>query len=153
MSNSQLIETAEDLVRRAISSFDRQELTTEQLARVFTDDAELYVAGVTLRGLDHISAGLNNFYTGFPDLVHEVLSAIGDGTDVVAVEHRINGTHRGPFVTAAGTLEPTGKTVEWFSASVVRFAAGKIRSWSIYQEQLGILGQLTEVSLARRPSG
>jgi ketosteroid isomerase-like protein len=51
-------------------------------------------------------------------------------------------THTGPFQTPQGEVPPTGRTVVIDAVDVVTATDGKISSWRVYFDQMGILRQL-----------
>lgn len=77
----------------------------------------------------------------FPDIHREIFSTYAmEG--VVVVELAIRGTHTGDLVTPAGTLPPTGNTIDVPCCDVFQIKEGKVVSFhcyntaSIMQQQL-----------------
>ena len=66
-------------------------------------------------------AALEAYKGGFPDLRHEIVSAV-ETPDSIAVELRITMTHTGVFATPMGELPPTGNTVVLEACDVVLLA-------------------------------
>jgi predicted ester cyclase len=78
------------------------------------------------------------FYTGFPDLRHDITSAITEG-DVAAVRFTLYGTHTGPFLD----LPITGRRIAVTASVMMRMESGNIAElWGEF-DQLGLVRQLT----------
>jgi predicted ester cyclase len=70
-----------------------------------------------------------------------LVDVLVDG-DRVASEHIGRGTHRGPFVTPAGTIPPTGRTIELQIAELFGVRQGKIRYLHAYYDSATLMRQL-----------
>jgi ketosteroid isomerase-like protein len=124
-------------------------LDVAKFVSCFSEDA--YVRDVPteteFRGKDIavVAAGMAQ---AFPDIHRELFSIYQMG-DVIVVELAIRGTHRGPLVTPAGTLPPTGRTIDVPCCDVFHMKDGKVVSFhcynaaSILQRQLGLAGNST----------
>jgi len=88
------------------------------------------------------------YATAFPDM-HRALEQLVVMGDVVVVQLSLNGTHKGPLVLPAGTVAPTGQTIQTPCCDVFRLKDGKVLSFDCYTAatilfaQLGILGNLS----------
>ena len=80
----------------------------------------------------------------FPD-VHRKLLSIHVTENVVVVELRIRGTHKGKLALGSKTIAPTGRTIDVPCVDICRFESGKIISFNCYnlpsvmQQQLGLV--------------
>ena len=87
------------------------------------------------------------FATAFPDM-HRDIHHVYETSDRVIVELSLNGTHRGPLVLPAGTLQPTGTEMHTPCCDVFYMSDGKIQrfNWhaggTIMFAQLGVLSNL-----------
>ncbi len=77
----------------------------------------------------------------FPDATCEVQSLVALGDHVVA-QGIGRGTHRGVFNSPAGTLQPTGRTMEVNFCDVYRLEGGKIVRADSYFDFYGLLRQI-----------
>ena len=77
------------------------------------------------------------FYEAFPDLRHIIEDQIAEG-DTVVSRITVRGTHKGDF---RGT-PPTGKEVEYSSATIHRIVGGKIVEEWVEADILGMMQQL-----------
>lgn len=139
------VATIKDLY--AAAEGDALDLT--RFVSCFSDDA--YVRDVPtameFRGEDiaMVAAGMAK---AFPD-IHRELFQIYPMEEVVVVELAIQGTHRGALVTPAGTVPPTGRTIDVPCCDVFHMKEGKVVSFhcynaaSILQHQLGLDGRST----------
>ncbi|KAF5884302.1 MULTISPECIES: ester cyclase [Rhizobium] len=115
----------------------------------FSEDA--YVRDIPtdmeFRGKD-IAMVAGGMAQAFPD-IHRELFNIYAMEDVIVVELAIRGTHKGALVTSAGTVPPTGRTIDVPCCDVFHMRDGKVVSFhcynaaSILQRQLGLAGNAT----------
>ncbi len=124
-------------------------LDVAKFVSCFSEDA--YVRDVPsemeFRGGDiaMVAAGMAQ---GFPD-IHRELFSIHQMEDVIVVELAIRGTHTGTLTTLAGTVPPTGGTIDVPCCDVFRMKDGKVASFhcynaaSILERQLGLAGGST----------
>jgi predicted ester cyclase len=76
-------------------------------------------------GAAGIRDAVTMFRTGFPDMVITLDEVIAEG-DWVASKSTLRGTHRGNFLG----MEPTGRSVEVTSLTMIKFRDGKLlESW------------------------
>jgi hypothetical protein len=82
--------------------------------------------------------------SAFPD-VHRELLSIYVAENVVVVELRIRGTHKGELALGSKTIAPTGKAIDVPCVDVFRLESGKVISFNCYnsasvmQQQLGLV--------------
>jgi uncharacterized protein len=80
----------------------------------------------------------------FPD-VHRKLLSIHVTKNVVVVELRIRGTHKGELALGSKTIAPTGRAIDVPCVDIFRLKSGKIISFNCYnlpsvmQQQLGLV--------------
>lgn len=139
------VQTIKDLYAAA----EGNRLDVARFVSCFSEDA--YVRDVPteteFRGKDiaMVAAGMAQ---AFPD-VHREIFSIYPLEDVIVVELAIRGTHGGELVTPAGTVPPTGRTVDVPCCDVFHLKEGKVVSFhcynaaSILQRQLGLAGNPT----------
>ena len=102
------------------------------------DEIDFRIPGAEVRGAQEFEAFLGAWIEGFPDLRHEVVSAVEEG-DRVALELIVRGTHTGTLRSPEGDIPPTGRPVTWHSADHVLVQAGRVASWHVYHDQLEFL--------------
>lgn len=129
------------VVRALFEAFDEGDL--DRAGDMVTEDFELLdvAAGQTLHGPDGCRQWLATFRTALPDARTELIDVLVDG-DRVATEHVGRGTHRGPFVTPAGTIPPTGRPIELRIAEMYQIRAGKIAYLRAYYDSTTLMRQL-----------
>jgi steroid delta-isomerase-like uncharacterized protein len=132
---------ATDIVDQWWKTFEQGDF--DALAKLVAPDAEVTMpGGLRLRGPAELVPVLAAYRSGFPEMRHEIVSAV-ETDDAIAVELKITMAHTGVFVTPAGELPPTGKTVLLDACDVVRLSPdGTIASWHAYFDQASLMGQL-----------
>jgi ketosteroid isomerase-like protein len=95
----------------------------------------------TSRGERAIIDPWQNWFNIFPDATCEVRSLVALGDHVIA-QGIGRGTHRGVFNSPAGTLQPTGRTMEVRFCDIYRLEDGKITRADSYFDFYGLLKQL-----------
>jgi steroid delta-isomerase-like uncharacterized protein len=109
----------------------------------YADDATLWVAGMPAeaKGKDQIRQVAQAYFTAFPGSQFTTKTLIESG-NWVTLEHVFTGTHNGVFVTPAGELPPTGKTVVNPAVDVFQLSGGRIIAQRTYFDNVDILTQL-----------
>ena len=115
----------------------------DRAVAVVSDDFELLdvAAGQTFHGPEGCRQWLNMFRTALPDARTELITVFGEGPRV-ATEHIGRGTHTGPFVTPAGTIPATGRSVELRIAELYEVRDGKVRRLRAYYDSATMMRQL-----------
>jgi steroid delta-isomerase-like uncharacterized protein len=129
------------VVRSLFERFNEGDL--DGAAALVTDDFELsdLAAGRTFHGPAGLREWLDLFRTALPDARTEVVNVLADGGRV-ASEHIGRGTHDGPFVTPAGSIPPTGRSVELRIGEFYELRDGRIARLSAYYDSATMLRQL-----------
>lgn len=129
------------LARRVYQLFN--EGKPEAVTALATDDIELvlYPFGQTFHGREGFMQFMQGFSNAFPDLKIEVKNQAATEDQVVS-EFTARGTHTGPLQTPAGTVPPTGRTVDFTVCEVWRIRDGKVASLHNYQDSASIMRQL-----------
>jgi predicted ester cyclase len=105
-------------------------------------DIEFVMPGAPkLRGSKAVRQLWDAWKAAFPDMKHETVHAV-EGGDTYAGETRFSATHTGTLRSPQGEIAPTGKSIRWESADIVRFENGRIASWHVYHDQMAMLAQL-----------
>jgi ketosteroid isomerase-like protein len=128
------------------------EAKTEDLkafVNCFTEDGEIVdmSSGTTFRGRNEVWKTVAIFSKAFPDM-HRELHKVFVAGDVVIVELKLQGTHKGPLELPVGTILPTGKKMDAACCDIFYLVDGKVRLFNCYVEgsiifaQLGVLFNL-----------
>jgi predicted ester cyclase len=89
----------------------------------------------------------------FPDYRISVDWQVADD-DAVATGWSAEGTHSGPWTSPAGTVETTGRRVEWTATTTLRIRDGRIADvLGTHWDHLGILQQMGAVATDAPRSG
>jgi predicted ester cyclase len=129
----------------------------DELKNLFTPDAEMVTATSSGEGIDYIMGVFTRHHESYPDMKHELLTVTEDGP-MAAREVRFTGTHLGELRNprTGGVIPPTGKTVSWTAAEIVRAPEGKITAWHAYFDRMALMEQFqgpAERSEALAPEG
>jgi steroid delta-isomerase-like uncharacterized protein len=129
------------VVKALFDAFNDGDL--ERAAATVTNDFQLVdvAAGQTFSGTDGCRQWLEVFRTALPDARTEIVNLVADG-DRVASEHIGRGTHTGPFVTPAGTIPATGRTVELRIGEFYELREGRIAKLYAYYDSATMMRQL-----------
>ncbi len=127
-----------DAFWNAFEAGDFQRIACELCAA----DIEFVMPGVPpLKGARAVLELWQGWRAAFPDMRHETRSAIEQSRSYAA-ETRFVATHSGTLRSPQGEVPPTGRTLRWESADIVRFEGDKIASWHVYHDQIPLLTQL-----------
>ncbi len=102
-----------------------------------------------IRGKRAFGQLISRRWSAFPDIKVTVEDLVV-GCDCAAVQLRFTGTHQGEMATPLGTIQPTGRRVEFPACTLIRIADGKIREQTTYQDYVGLMEQLGALSLLAR---
>ncbi len=97
-----------------------------------------------VHGTDQIKRQATVLRTAFPDLVSICEDQVAEG-DRVATRWTGRGTHTGPLLQPGGSVEPTGRSIEFTEIRIDRFEGGRIvESWFLPDrmtlwQQLGLV--------------
>jgi steroid delta-isomerase-like uncharacterized protein len=133
--------SAEHLVRQSLHAFnDRDEALA--VALIAPDYRQINMAtGQQFEGAEGLMAFWKAWTEPFPDATVEITSLVANDNAAV-VEFTGRGTHKQPFVTPEGAIEPTGRRVEIPFCSVWEIRDGKAAVSRTYVDSLTIMRQL-----------
>ncbi|MFF4038031.1 ester cyclase [Streptomyces sp. NPDC001816] len=133
---------AEAVVRAAYRAAEGSVLDVQGFKDLFAEDGVFnnIVAGESYRG-EHLGDVVAFMGALAPD-VHRELHRFHVTGDVVAVELTIRGTFTGPFETPAGTIRPTGATLDIPTADFWYVENGRIKEFNCYVGLSVMLAQL-----------
>jgi len=122
----------EAVVREAYRLAEGASLDPAGFVGLFTEDGTFddIPNGISL-GPGQMPQALAGLAGAFPDIHRELLSLHAMG-DVVAVELRIQGTHRGGFPTPLGEIAPTGRRIDVPAADLWYLRDGRIEAFRCY---------------------
>ena len=120
-------------------------MDTEKFVSFFSEEGYMYdvPSGTKFRG-KAIGDSIAALAKAFPD-VHRELLSVHVTENVVVVELRIQGTHKGDLALGSKTIAPTGMAIDAPCVDVFRLEGGKIASFNCYnmpsvmQQQLGLV--------------
>src|SRR3981081_265810 len=135
----------EEIIRELYVAGEGQGTDTEKFVSMFSDEGYMWdmASGMKFRG-QAIGDSIAALASAFPD-VHRELLSIYVAENVVVVELRIRGTHKGELALGSKTIAPTGKAIDVPCVDVFRLESGKVISFNCYnsasemQQQLGLV--------------
>ncbi|WP_210587650.1 ester cyclase [Streptomyces sp. GESEQ-35] len=99
----------------------------------FTEDGtfNMMTVPITYRGAE-LGTMVESLAAAFPDMHRELRRVYVVGKNMVMVELRLQGTHLGPFRTANGILQPTGRRVDVPTLDMIEIVGDKIKQFDCY---------------------
>ena len=131
------------IVRDLFDAFNDRDL--DRVAAMVSEDFELVdfaVQGQVFRGPQGIVQWPQIFLTALPDAATELTNVVADGENWAFTEFVGRGTHTGPLVGPAGTIPPTGRSIEFPVGELMRIEAGKFTLVHVYYDGATLLRQL-----------
>jgi uncharacterized protein len=135
----------EEIIRKLYAAAEGPGMDTEKFVSFFSEKGYMYdvPSGTKFRG-KAIGDSIAALASAFPD-VHRELLSIYVAENVVVVELRIRGTHKGELALGSKTIAPTGKAIDVPCVDVFHLESGKVISFNCYnspsvmQQQLGLV--------------
>jgi uncharacterized protein len=135
----------EEIIRNLYAAAEGPGKDFKKFVSFFSEEGYMYdiPSGTKFRG-KAIGDSIAALASALPD-VHRELLSIYVAENVVVVELRIRGTHKGQLALGSKTIAPTGKAIDVPCVDVFRLESGKVISFNCYnsasvmQEQLGLV--------------
>jgi uncharacterized protein len=135
----------EEIIRELYAAAEGPGMDTEKFVSFFSEEGYMYdiPSGTKFRG-KAIGDSIAALASAFPD-VHRELLSIYVAENVVVVELRIRGTHKGELTLGSKTIAPTGMAIDVPCCDVFHLESGKVISFNCYnsasvmQQQLGLV--------------
>jgi len=135
----------EEIIRELYAAAEGPGMDTEKFVSFFSEEGYMYdiPSGTKFRG-KAIGDSIAALASAFPD-VHRELLSIYVAENVVVVELRIRGTHKGELALGSKTIAPTGMAIDVPCIDVFHLERGKVISFNCYnsasvmQQQLGLV--------------
>ena len=138
----------EEIIRELYAAAEGQGTDIEKFVSLFSEEGYMYdiPSGIKFRG-QAIGDSIAALASAFPD-VHRELLSVYVAENVVVVELRIRGTHKGELTLGSKTIAPTGMAIDVPCIDVFHLERGKVISFNCYnsasvmQQQLGLFSSL-----------
>lgn len=126
--------TNEEIIRQVYEAAEASVRDTEKFISLFAEDGYFLdvPSGTRWVGSD-VGQPVEALFVAFPDMHRELLKIHGSG-EVVVVELRLQGTHKGDFHIAGGVLPATGRTFDAPCCDVFRLKDGKVTEFRCYND-------------------
>lgn len=130
-----------DAVKKGLEAGNKGDF--DAVIDMLSPDIEFWDLGrPSVHGKADVRAALDRILVAFPDQKSTVRSLIESG-DALVAEVTFTGTNLGPIQDPAGNeIPPTGKRITIEICHVIRFSEGKLASYRVYGDMLGVLMQL-----------
>jgi uncharacterized protein len=136
----------EEIIRKLYAAGEGPGMDTEKFVSFFSKEGYMYdvPSGTKFRG-KAIGDSIAALASAFPD-VHRELLSIYLAENVVVVELRIRGTHKGKLALGSKTIAPTGMAIDVPCIDVFHLERGKVISFNCYNSASVMQQQLALVS-------
>ena len=128
-----------EAVRQELAAFNVRD--AKRIRASFSPDCLKVVPGAHLRGGDQVAAWCSALWEAFPDMQVSVVAAV-EAEQIVAIQGRVSGTHRGTLRTPDGDIPPTGRRADLLFSEHAEVQEGVIVSARLYFDRLELLEQL-----------
>lgn len=126
--------TNEDIIRELYAAAEGSRLDVDRFASLFHEDGYFLDESSGMRWTgQEVRQPIEAISAVFPDMHRELLRFYTTG-DVVIVELKLQGTHKGDFHTPEGVLPPTGRTFDVPCCDVFHLRDGKVESFHCYNQ-------------------
>ena len=139
-----------ELATAVYDAFNRRDFAMEESFAAPDATITNMATGEVFRGPKGVRAYCENWSRAMPDARVQI-DRIVAGDDGYIAEITGLGTHKGPLVSPAGTIQPTGRRLELHLVESVRVRDGKIVEGRTYFDVLSMMSQLG-VSPAPHPA-
>jgi steroid delta-isomerase-like uncharacterized protein len=131
----------EALTRQLHDSFSADQFS--DCLAMAADDVRInaYAFNMNFNGKQEFLGFMQGFKQAFPDMKIRYRNVISQDNKV-AVEFTAAGTHTGPLQTPAGSIPPTGKSVELDVVELLEWDNGKLKSIHNYQDAGSLMRQI-----------
>ena len=129
---SEMSSANEATIRKLYAAGETPEMDTEKFVSFFSEEGYMYdvPSGTKFRGKD-IRNSIAALAKAFPDVHREIVEIYATG-NVVVVELRIQGTHKGDLALGSKTIAPTGMAIDAPCVDIFHLESGKITSFNCY---------------------
>ena len=142
---SEMSSPNEEIIKKLYVAGEPPKMDTEKFVSFFSEEGYMYdvPSGTKFRGKD-IGNSIAALASAFPDVHREIVEIYATG-NVVVVELRIQGTHKGNLALGSKTVAPTGRAIDAPCVDIFHLESGKITSFNCYnmpsvmQQQLGLV--------------
>lgn len=134
--------TNEDIVRELYAVAEAETSDVDRFASLFHDDGYFLDESSGQRWVgDDVRQPVEALNATFTDM-HRELLRVHAMDDVVVVELKLQGTHKGDFTTPFGAFPATGERFDVPCCDVWRLSDGKVKSFHCYKDLFDWLQQL-----------
>ncbi|MGE0299038.1 ester cyclase [Pseudonocardia sp.] len=133
----------ETLARASVARFERGERGAVDALLAPDVCVEVVSTGRRIEGAAAVLEALAAWRAAFPDAEGEVVRVLTNG-DTAALEIVWHGTHTGPLVTPAGTVAPTGRTVECWATLWQRWDGARLVHERTHADVPSLLARIRE---------
>ena len=132
--------TNEAIIRELYRVAEAKSLDPDKFVSLFADDGYFLDMSSGQRWVGHaVREPVVGLISAYPDMHRELLRVYSTSDDVVVVELKLQGTHRGDLPRPDGVLRATGKTFDAPCCDVWQLRDGKVKSFHCYNNLVATL--------------
>jgi ketosteroid isomerase-like protein len=134
------LSTNEALIKELYRVAEARSLDADRFVSLFADDGYFLdmSSGQRWTGKE-VREPVTGLISAYPDMHRELLKFYHTADDVVVVELRLQGTHKGNLPLPDGMLRPTNKPFDVPCCDVWRLEDGKVKSFHCYNSLVAVL--------------
>lgn len=130
----------EALIRELYRVAEARSLDADRFVSSFADDGYFLDMSSGQRWIGkEVREPVTGLIAAYPDMHRELLKLYHAADDVVVVELRLQGTHKGNLPLPDGVLRPTNKRFDVPCCDVWRLEDGKVKSFHCYNNLVAVL--------------
>ena len=132
--------TNEAVIEELYHVAQAKSLDADRFVALFADDGYFLdvSSGQRWVGRD-VREPVTGLISAYPDMHRELVEIYSTSHDVVVVELKLQGTHKGDLPLPGGVLRATGKTFDVPCCDVWRLEEGKVKSFHCYNNLVALL--------------
>ncbi len=124
----------EEIIRKVYDAAEASVRDMEKFISLFAEDGYFLDVPSGNRWVgSEVGQPVEALFIAFPDM-HRELLRMHSMDDIVVVELRLQGTHKGDFPIAGGVLPATGRTFDAPCCDVFRLRDGKVTEFRCYND-------------------
>ena len=130
----------EAVIRELYRVAEAESLDADRFVSLFADDGYFLdvSSGQRWVGQD-VREPVTGLISAYPDMHRELVDIYSTSQDVVVVELKLQGTHRGDLPLPGGVLRATGKEFDVPCCDVWHLREGKVKSFHCYNNLVALL--------------
>jgi ketosteroid isomerase-like protein len=132
--------TNEEVISEVYEVAEAPNLNADKFASLFADDGYFFDMSSGQRWTGQkVREPVTGLISAYPDMHRELLKFYSTADDVVVVELKLQGTHKGDLPLPGGVLRATGRKFDTPCCDVWKLKDGKVKSFHCYNNLVAVL--------------